>query len=388
MSGKSVFVYHPGLEEYRFGADHPFNPIRLKMTVSLLKTLGLLAEENILTPRSASFEELTLAHDPVYVGVVKDLSDETIPSEVGYGYGLGTEDNPVFPGMHEASALTVGATLTAVDEVMEGRVDHAINIAGGLHHATRAQASGFCIYNDINVAIRYIRKKYQARVAYIDTDAHHGDGVQWEFYDDPNVLTVSFHETGRYLFPGTGGLGERGRNGGYGYSINVPLEAFTEDESFLETLHVVLPPVLEAFKPDIIISQNGCDAHHYDPLTHLSFTMESYRAIPALVHQLVHAHAGGKWVAVGGGGYDPYRVVPRAWGLLWAELSHQQVNGVIPEAWRSQWSGISPVVLPDSLTDKPGTFSPIPRRQEIREKNLITARKAVQDAVNVLNKFL
>ncbi|MDG2794977.1 acetoin utilization protein AcuC, partial [Vibrio parahaemolyticus] len=179
----------------------------------------------------------------------------------------------------EASALLVGGTLTAVDAVLSGKVKHALNLGGGLHHGFRGKASGFCIYNDSSIAMKYIQKKYGLRVLYIDTDAHHGDGVQWSFYDDPNVCTISLHETGRYLFPGTGAVNERGQGNGYSYSFNVPLDAFTEDESFLDSYRTVVREVAAYFKPDIILTQNGADAHYYDPLTHLCATMSIYREI-------------------------------------------------------------------------------------------------------------
>ncbi|NMA15160.1 MAG: acetoin utilization protein AcuC, partial [Clostridia bacterium] len=244
------------------------------------------------------------------------------------------------------------------------------------------------IYNDINVAIRFLCRKYHIRVLYIDTDAHHGDGVQWEFYQDPNVLTVSFHETGRFLFPGTGWLNERGKKEGYGYCVNVPLEPFTDDASFLECFREVLPPLVEAYQPDLIISQNGCDAHFYDSLTHLNLSINAYQEIPRLVHQLAHGFSGGKWLALGGGGYDPFRVVARAWVLLWAEAAGLNVSERIPQSWQKQWQRESPFPLPQTLFDSPEFFLSVPHRQEIAEKNLRTARQAVQDTLIILNKYI
>jgi acetoin utilization protein AcuC len=215
-------------------------------------------------------------------------------------------------------------------------------------------------------------------VLYVDTDAHHGDGVQWAFYDDPNVLTISLHETGKYLFPGTGKLTERGQGEGYGYSINVPLDAFTEDDSFLEVYQQLVPQVAKAFKPDVIVTQNGCDAHAYDPLTHLSCTMRIYQEIPRLAHQLAHELCDGRWIAVGGGGYDIWRVVPRAWTLLWSEMSDQPLGDVpLPEEWRRRWQEQSPFVLPTRLLDAHESFPPIPRRREIAETNRLTLERAL-----------
>lgn len=387
MSGKAVFIYHPNLEKYCFKPDHPFNPTRLRITVSLLQELGLLKENDIVIPRLASMEELLLAHDQDYIRAVENLSNNFFEEE-GLFFGIGTEDNPVFSDMHQASSLVVGATLTAGEEIMEGRANHAISIAGGLHHAGRRQASGFCIYNDINVAIRYLCRKYHIRVFYIDTDAHHGDGVQWEFYDDPNVLTVSFHENGRFLFPGTGWLNERGKKEGYGYCVNVPLEPYTDDNSFLECFREVVPPLIEAFQPDLIISQNGCDGHFYDSLTHINLSISAFQEIPRLVHQLAHAFSGGKWLAVGGGGYDPFRVVARAWVLLWAEAAGLNVKENIPLSWQKKWQKISPCTVPQILFDSPEVSLSVPRCREIAEKNFRTARQAVQDTLIVLNKYI
>lgn len=239
--------------------------------------------------------------------------------------------------MHESSALLVGSTLTAVDAVLSGVAEHALNLGGGLHHGFRGKASGFCVYNDSAVAIQYIREKYGLRVLYVDTDAHHGDGVQWAFYDDPNVCTFSIHETGRYLFPGTGNVNERGLGAGYGYSFNIPVDAFTEDESWIAAYTTALREITDFFRPDVIVTQNGVDAHYYDPLTHLSVTMKTYRAIPKLAHEIAHEYCGGRWIAVVVGGYDIWRVVPRAWALLWLEMTGQaDVSGPLPDEWRER----------------------------------------------------
>lgn len=378
MSDRAAFLYDEQFLGYKFGEEHPFNPKRLLMTKDLIDKLGLLQPSQIVKPISAAMEDLTLVHDPLYVEAVKTASRLPAGSEgTELGFGLGTEDTPIFPNMHEITSLIVGATIQAADIVLSGQYQHAINLAGGLHHSHRKEASGFCVYNDVGAAIAYIKQKYQARVLYIDTDAHHGDGVQWMFYDDPDVLTISFHETGKYLFPGTGGIDERGDGRGYGYSMNIPLEPFTEDDSWIASLRGVLPYVVHQFNPDIIISQNGCDAHRYDPLTHLSATTLLYREIPKLVHQLAHEACEGRWVAVGGGGYDIWRVVPRAWTMLWAEMSGQPLPDDIPQSWLDQWQPAAPAVLPATFLDPPDLFTPIPRRAEIEEKNKITVRRTM-----------
>ena len=375
---EASFVYSPEMQGYKFNDTHPFNQRRLQLTVDLLEQIGALKLENCIKPRMATDEELMLVHDEDYIQAIKQAGEGKLDPDTGLNYGIGTEDTPIFPNMHEASALLVGGTLAAVDEVLQGRSRHAVNLGGGLHHGFRGKASGFCIYNDSSVAIKYMKEKYHARVLYVDTDAHHGDGVQWTFYDDPDVCTLSIHETGRYLFPGTGNINERGNGKGYGFSFNVPLDAFTEDESFLESYELALRKVIEYFKPDIILTQNGADAHYYDPLTHLSATIQIYEHIPRLAHQLAHEYCDGRWIAVGGGGYDIWRVVPRAWSRIWLEMADfPPPSGRLPQEWLDKWSPLSPVTLPLTWEDPPDLYKPIPRKAEITEKNRKTLEQAL-----------
>jgi acetoin utilization protein AcuC len=381
LSRRSRLIYSPDYTKYYFHDEHPFNQHRLLLTHDLMTSYGLLSEQDIVPPRPATDEELALVHDPGYIETVRAQGHSETELPQAASYGLGTEDVPCFPRMHEASALIVGGSLQAVDLVMNGEADHAFNPAGGLHHALRARASGFCIYNDCSVAIAYLRKRWKARVLYIDTDAHHGDGVQWSFYDDPDVLTISLHETGKYLFPGTGNVSERGEGSGYGFSVNVPLDAFTEDESFLEVYQTLVPKLARAFKPDVIVTQNGCDAHAYDPLTHLSCSMRIYQEIPRLAHRLAHELCGGRWIAVGGGGYDIWRVVPRAWTLLWSEMTDQCLeDSPLPENWGKRWRDKSKLPLPTHLFDDVQPFPPIPRRGEITQKNRLILERAMMYA--------
>ena len=262
---------------------------------------------------------------------------------------------------------------------MAGEADHAMCISGGLHHAMRSRASGFCVYNDAGVAISRLKEEHpNVRIAYVDTDAHHGDGVQWMFYSDPDVLTVSMHESGRYLFPGSGGVDEKGRNGGVGYSVNVPLEPFTDDESWISCFEGVVPAALRAFDPDLILSQNGCDGHALDPLTHLCATTRFYEHVPHRIHDLAHELCGGRWVATGGGGYDIWRVVPRAWTSLWAAVSHQELPERVPEPWLSKWSAKSPVRLPPLMRDDPEDYPQGPRVAKIAERNLRTVEEVME----------
>ncbi|WP_200416328.1 acetoin utilization protein AcuC [Virgibacillus salexigens] len=370
MICSSKFVFSNDFLHYYFHGDHPFNQKRLLLTRELLEAAHMLKPEAILLPRKATDDELALFHGRSYIEAVKQASVGRLSTEEGLAFGLGTEDTPIFEGMHEASAYLVGGTLEAVDKVLTGQSTHALNLGGGLHHGFKRKASGFCIYNDSAVAIRYIRKKYNLRVLYVDTDAHHGDGVQWAFYDDPDVCTFSIHETGRYLFPGTGNVNERGIKNGHGFSFNLPIDAFTEDASFLEVYQTALIEIASFFKPDVIITQNGADAHCYDPLTHLCGTMSLFEQIPLLAHEIAHQYCKGRWIALGGGGYDIWRVVPRAWAQLWNVMSNGEiVYGALPDQWLSKWQDESPVTLPKNWQDDPTTVPIIPRKQEITEKN-------------------
>ncbi|ELK47326.1 acetoin utilization protein AcuC [Halobacillus sp. BAB-2008] len=379
MSCHAGFVYSDDFTTYHFREDHPFNQLRVVMTKDLLENMDALKSKDIIQPRMATEEELALAHSKSYIQAVKKAGEGRLGDEEGLEYGIGTEDTPIFQGMHDASRLLVGSTLSAIDAVMEGRVQHALNLGGGLHHGFERKASGFCIYNDGAVGIKYLRQRYDCKVLYVDTDAHHGDGVQWAFYDDPNVCTFSIHETGRYLFPGTGNVNERGLKEGYGYSFNLPIDAFTEDESFLTNYESAFREIVDYFRPDVIVTQNGADAHFLDPLTHLCSTMKTYETIPKLAHELAHEFCDGKWIALGGGGYDIWRVVPRAWSQLWRIMQEgQPFHGDIPEAWVTQWQKKAPVSLSYTWHDPDGGYKPIPRKQEITEKNAKLLEKMLQ----------
>lgn len=378
MKQDSVFIFSDELLNYKFSDHHPFNQLRIKLTLDLLKQLNAIESSQLIAPRRALDEELRLIHDPDYINAVKQAGNSQLTPQMAENYGLGTEDTPIFPNMHEASSLLVGGTLTAVDYVMSGRAKHALHLGGGLHHGFRGKASGFCIYNDSSVAIKYIQEKYKARVLYVDTDAHHGDGVQWAFYDDPDVCTLSIHETGRYLFPGTGNINERGQGKGYGFSFNIPVDAFTEDDSWLDIYRTSIREIAAYYKPDVILTQNGADAHYLDPLTHLSATMRIYHEIPKLAHEIAHQYCEGRWIAVGGGGYDIWRVVPRAWALIWLEMTEKRHNlGALPSEWIQKWKDTSPLPLPSHWDDPDDLYKPIPRKMEITEKNKQTLEKAL-----------
>jgi acetoin utilization protein AcuC len=275
-------------------------------------------------------------------------------------FGLGTPDNPVFTGMHEASALVAGATLAAA-AVWQGRAQHAVSVAGGLHHAMRASASGFCVYNDPAIAIRWLLAAGAERIAYVDVDVHHGDGVQAAFYDDPRVLTVSLHEHPMTLFPGTGLPAETGGPGAEGTAVNVALPAGTGDAAWLRAFDAVVPPLLRAFRPQILVSQHGCDSHRLDPLAHLELTVDGQRTAQAWLHQLAHETAHGRWVLTGGGGYELVQVVPRTWTHLLAEAAGRPLDpaAATPPQWRELARDRTGMRAPETMTDgAAASFSP------------------------------
>jgi acetoin utilization protein AcuC len=394
----TALVWDERLASYSFGPDHPLNPRRLELTLSLCRALGLLDESvPVLQPRPATEEELELVHAPEFIQIVKQLSIPGADPRPGLKYGLGTDDVPIVPGMHEAASLIAGATLVAAEAVMSGRVKRAFSVAGGLHHARRAEAAGFCIYSDLAVGIEWMKRTHGVRVMYIDYDAHHGDGVQQIFYEDPEVLKVSFHESGTYLFPGTGFVDELGVGEGYGYSVNVPLDAHTEDASFRQCFDELVPQLAEAFRPDVIVLQNGCDSHVLDPLTHLRCTTGLYEQLVRTVCEVADQFCGGRIVATGGGGYAIYTVVPRAWSLVFAALRGVTVPDPIPSDWlhaveREAGAGdwlhelrIAPGThVPVTLRDAPDVFPPAPRRTSITETNDKTMRAVRQRVLPLL----
>ena len=345
LSGRARLLLDPGALVYHLDPDHPTHPYRLQPLIDLLEMsgIGLHDVSARLRGRAATPEELCLAHTSDYIAAVQRLStsqdalaqeeEREERAKIALRYGFADGDTPIHPEMHEVSARIAGGTLVALCAVMglpggmlseEGEPPlHVFHPAGGRHHAWANRASGSCVYNDAVIAIAHLLQASAARVLSLDFDAHHGDGVQRAFYDDPRVMTVSFHETGRSLFPGTGDILEVGKGTGRGYAVNLPLEPFTDDDSYIEVMHAVLPSLVSSFAPDVIVSQHGCDTHAWDPSSHLHLTMRGIQAQFKAVHELAHAACGGRWVALGGGGTDPYRVIARAWAGLWAEMSEQ-----------------------------------------------------------------
>lgn len=388
---KSVFIHPKLANTYQFQKDHPFHPIRYALTISLLQHIDALHDEDIVEPNIDNIEQLlSLAHRQDYINVIKELSLPDPPltyQDIAEQYGLHSDDTPYFLGMHDAACSIVAGTVHALEAVMSGGVDHAYHMAGGLHHAFENRAAGFCIYNDAVIAIRHIQQKHNIRVLYIDTDVHHGDGVQFAFYADPSVCTYSIHETGKFLFPGTGYHYEKGHDHGFGNCFNMPLDPYTEDESWLECFEQTLTKVIEHYKPDLIVSQHGCDAHAFDPLSHLHCSMKIYERIPNIIHTLAHQYCGGKWVAIGGGGYDLWRVVPRAWSLIWLEMNDhellEQLNQAsfleLPAEWRTYWNRYTSESVPLYWQDEPHHIEEMPRRAEISERNRHTASLVIQD---------
>lgn len=344
---------------YDFGKRHPLRPLRLELTMALTSQLGLLDGPHVtmVAPTSAPDDILQLVHDPAYVAAVKAAPGD-LRSVLANRYGLGTGDNPVFDRMHEAAALVTGATVDAARAVWSGQSQHAMNISGGLHHAMRDRASGFCIYDDPAVAIAWLLTQGAERIAYVDIDVHHGDGVQAAFYGDPRVLTVSMHESGEHLFPGTGFATEVGTGDGRGTSVNVALPMGTDDASWLQAFTEIVPPVLRAYRPQLILTQLGCDTHVLDPLAHLALSVDGQRTAYRLLHELAHELCGGKWVAVGGGGYEIVQVVPRAWTHAIAEMVGASVDGATPDEWREYAFMRSGQRPPLDLRDGP-TVTPV-----------------------------
>lgn len=370
-----ALVWSDELARYRFRPGHPLDPLRLELTVALIQAMDLAGgpDRPIVAPEGATDDDLITVHDSDYVDAVRRVSADPT-ARVDRRFGLGTDDVPIVPRMHEMSRAVVGSTLTAARLVATGRATRALGLAGGLHHAHPGAASGFCVYNDLAVAIRWLQREHGMRVLYIDYDAHHGDGVQDVFYGDPEVLTVSIHESGLYLFPATGFIDELGEGAGHGRSANIPLEAQTEDASFLAAFDALVPELADAFEPDIIVLQAGCDAHALDPLTHLRCTTRLFEALASRVVTIAERHCGGRIVATGGGGYAIRSVVPRAWTLTWAALCGEPAPDPIPRDWLDQVRIGGAGDLPTTLRDPDGFVPPAPRREEVTQANERTVR--------------
>lgn len=346
---RAAVIWTPDLLSYDLGDDHPLDPVRLDLTMRLATELGVLEGIEPVVPGRAPDTEIERVHVPAYLTAVKAAPE----TPFGVGHGLGTDDNPIFLGMHEASALVCGGTLAAAREIAEGRADRAVSIAGGLHHAMSDRAAGFCVYNDCAVAISWLLDHGYDRIAYVDVDVHHGDGVQAAFWADPRVLTISLHQHPLTLWPGTGWASEVGTAAAAGTAVNVPLPPGTSDPGWLRAFEAVVPSLLRAFRPQVLVTQCGVDTHREDPLAGLGLTVDGHRAIYRRLRDLAGETAGGAWLATGGGGYGLFRVVPRSWTHLLATVLDRDVPAgrAVPAGWTAHAAGLTDQPLPTTMTE-------------------------------------
>ncbi|HET8993615.1 MAG TPA: acetoin utilization protein AcuC [Rhodococcus sp. (in: high G+C Gram-positive bacteria)] len=354
LGGDRVVVWSPDYLDYRWGPSHPMNPTRLDLTMALSRSLGLLEGVETVRPDPADDADLLRIHTSGYVDAVKKAGAAPAGAEppADTPHGLGTEDNPIFPKMHEASATLAGGTLAAAREIASGRTHRAVSIGGGMHHAMADWAAGFCVYNDAAIAISWLLDQGYDRIAYVDVDAHHGDGVQHAFLDDPRVLTVSIHQHPATLWPNTGWSSEVGAGAAEGTAINLPVLPGTVDSLWLRAFHAVVPGAIAAFRPQILISQCGADSHREDPLADLSLTVDGQRASYLVMRDLADRYCEGRWLALGGGGYGLVRVVPRSWTHLIAAALDREIDltAKVPDDWRERVGAMAPGVdLPTEM---------------------------------------
>ncbi|MFD7692077.1 acetoin utilization protein AcuC [Streptomyces sp. NPDC059374] len=349
MSGRAQLMWDQAVTGYDFGRDHPMDPVRLGLTRKLVEAFELDRHVDVVAAQPAGESTLRLVHREDYIAAVKAASAD--PRSADQSYGLGTLDDPAFAGMHDVSALIAGQSVGAAEAVWRGSALHAVNFAGGLHHAMPAAASGFCIYNDAALAIARLLELGAERVAYVDVDVHHGDGVQAAFWEDPRVLTISLHEHPATLFPQTGWPQETGA--AEGSAVNVALPAGTGDEGWLRAFHAVVPELLADFRPQVLVTQHGADTHFEDPLAHLAVSLDAQRAVQVACHDLAHEYAEGKWLALGGGGYAVVEVVPRSWTHLVAIAAGRPIEptALIPESWRREVYARTRQLGPARMTD-------------------------------------
>ena len=367
---------------YDFGPQHPMSPVRLDLTRRLIDAFGLLDDGvQVVAPDPAPDEVLLTVHTPEYLDAVRAAS--TVPPTLDLLRGLGTGDVPVFPDMHEVSATIAAGSRDAALAVWSGQVEHGVNFAGGLHHAMPDAASGFCIYNDVAIAIEALLAAGAERVAYVDVDVHHGDGVERIFWDDPRVLTISLHETGQVLFPGTGFSHEIGGSHAQGESVNIPFPPGTSDAAWLRAFHAVVPPLLRSFRPQFLVTQHGCDSHALDPLAHMALSLDCQRVSYEALHDLAHEVTDGRWLAVGGGGYAVVDVVPRAWTHLVAIAAHRPIppTAEVPQTWREYVLARYGRQAPQRMTDgRHGDYAPWSAGQDTSDavdRVVMNTRRAV-----------
>jgi acetoin utilization protein AcuC len=351
---RTAVLWDPSMTAYSFGDYHPMHPSRLDATARLAKDLGLFDLPGVVVEKPEVAEDSVLlgVHTRPYVEAVKAFSED--PAVRLEGNGLDGEDTPGFAGVHEAAGRLAGGSRQAAAAIAEGRVQHAVNFGGGMHHAHSDHASGFCVYNDCAVGITYLLEHGFERIAYIDVDAHHGDGTQSIFWDDPRVMTISLHETGMSLFPGTGFSSETGGAGGAeGTAVNVALPTAAGDAAWLRAFHAVVPPLVRAFQPQIIVSQHGCDSHFRDELTHLRISVDAHREVASAIADLAAEVCEDRWLATGGGGYNVLDVVPRSWAHLIgvAAGSPVRLSDPTPPSWREHIREKYGIEAPERMGD-------------------------------------
>jgi acetoin utilization protein AcuC len=381
MPDLPLLVFGPRSLDYDFGSAHPLTPRRFGPGIGLLRAIGA---EPGLAPEPASDNELLLCHTRHYLGVVKRFSEFDhgwMEPEAGIGVG---GDDPPFHGMHDAAAAVAGGSLRAVEAILRGDVEHAFHPGGGLHHAMPSRASGFCIYDDPAIAIARARRD-GLRVLYVDLDVHHGDGVEAIHAADPGVLTLSFHESGRYLFPGTGFVDEVGGGVAAGTVVNVPLEPETGEGAWLDAVRTLLPELAAAFGPDLIVSQHGADSHAWDPLAHLRNTTTAMGEAARLVDRIAHRESDGRWLSTGGGGYGVYSVVPRSWSLVWLAAAHREAPDRVPASWHDEWAAeaarYGAASLQTTFSDPPNAGDPGSRTQDAAERQSRATAATVREIV-------
>lgn len=359
MAPRTRVIWDDAFTAYDFGPDHPMSPVRLDLTTRLVRALGVDEHVEWHSPQVATDDELATIHDRGYIEAVKVASAD--PRAADPRRGLGTDDDPAFFGMHDASARIVAGTTDLCKALYAGEIDHGVNYCGGLHHAMREHAAGFCIYNDAAVGIQWLLDQGVERVAYVDIDVHHGDGVERIFWHDPRVLTISLHETGRALFPGTGWPADIGGAQALGSVANVALPPATNDASWLRAIDSIVPPLIQAFKPQFLVTQHGCDTHFDDPLAHFSVSLDAQQRAHESMHQLAHEVCDGRWLALGGGGYEVVEVVPRSWTHLTAVAAHQPIapDVLTPAPWRDHVQSTFGRPGPKRMGDLPPESLPI-----------------------------
>jgi len=369
-----AFISTDELWSRGFGEAHPLKPERLQRTYELLTAYHAFDAPNshVIPPQPFTREDLLLFHTSEYVDVVASLSASKGGGVSARRYGFLPEETPVFPGMYETEGLKVGAALTGARLVAEGQMQVAFSFGGGMHHARPALASGVCVFNDVAVAIHWLLRQ-GLRVAYVDIDVHHGDGVQAAFYDTDQVLTISLHQAGILFYPGTGFPGEIGTGAGYGYSINLPFLIYTDEELYLSAFRQVVPPLVRQFAPDVLVTQLGTDTHYRDPLARLMLTTHGYVALIEELKAL--ADAAGRWLAFGGGGYA-LDVVPRAWTLAYGVMSGQAFPDRLPPAYSEKYG---PGSLHDAAGPDPMEAWVTAETRAYVEKNLAVLKSQTQD---------